>query len=160
MTCASCVRRVEKALNKVAGRQRGERQPGDREGDGRLRSRPWPSSTQLSAAVEKAGYSVGALPAPRRRAAGGPLADTPHEPRSTRTSSSGQREIDDLRRKWQVSLAVGLAMMALMYLPLGVADATLIAPVLLIAATVVQFWAGARVLRGRLGGGQARRAPT
>ena len=28
MTCASCVRRVEKALGKVAGVVRGDRQPG------------------------------------------------------------------------------------------------------------------------------------
>ena len=52
-----------------------------------------------------------------------------------------QRELDDLGRKWKVSLAVGLVMMALMFLPLGL-DITLLAPVLLIAGTIVQFWAG------------------
>ena len=40
-----------------------------------------------------------------------------------------------------VSLAVGAVMMALMYLPLNL-DMVLVAPLLLIAATVVQFWAG------------------
>src|SRR5262249_20619932 len=45
------------------------------------------------------------------------------------------------RRKALVSLAAGVAMMALMYAPLGI-PMDLIAPVLLIVATVVQFWAG------------------
>ena len=52
-----------------------------------------------------------------------------------------QREIDDLRRKSLVSLVAGAVMMAVMYLPLPVAMTDL-APLLLIAATVVQFWAG------------------
>jgi Cu+-exporting ATPase len=52
-----------------------------------------------------------------------------------------QRELDDLRRKWSVGLVAGAAMMALMYLPLGL-DMAVLAPALLIAATVVQFWAG------------------
>ena len=49
--------------------------------------------------------------------------------------------MDDLKRKWQVSLVIGIAMMALMYLPLPISMRTL-APFLLIAATIVQFWAG------------------
>ena len=49
--------------------------------------------------------------------------------------------MDDLKLKWQVSLVVGTLMMALMYLPLGISMRT-VAPILLIAATVVQFWAG------------------
>ncbi|HEY8885720.1 MAG TPA: heavy metal translocating P-type ATPase, partial [Chloroflexota bacterium] len=52
-----------------------------------------------------------------------------------------QREVDNLKRKALVSLVVGLGMMALMYLPLSL-DMTILAPVLLIAATVIQFWAG------------------
>src|SRR5581483_12258766 len=52
-----------------------------------------------------------------------------------------QREIDDLRRKSLISLAAGLVMMALMYLPLGI-PLDLLAPALLIVATIVQFWAG------------------
>ena len=49
--------------------------------------------------------------------------------------------MDDLKRKWQVSLVIGIAMMALMYLPLPISMRTP-APFLLIAATIVQFWAG------------------
>jgi Cu+-exporting ATPase len=52
-----------------------------------------------------------------------------------------QQELDDLRRKWVTSLVAGLGMMGLMFLPLGI-DMTLLAPVLFIVATSVQFWAG------------------
>ncbi|MEO8632161.1 MAG: copper-translocating P-type ATPase, partial [Chloroflexota bacterium] len=52
-----------------------------------------------------------------------------------------QRELDELGRKWRVSLVLGVVMMGLMYLPLGI-DLHLLAPALLIASTVVQFWAG------------------
>ena len=55
-------------------------------------------------------------------------------------------ELDDLRRTWTVSLAAGVAMMALMYLPLGI-PMDVLAPMLLIVATVVQFWAGAPIYR-------------
>src|SRR5207245_7913428 len=51
-----------------------------------------------------------------------------------------QREIDDLKRKSLVSLVIGLGMMAFMYLPFGFGSADL-APFLLIAGTVVPFWA-------------------
>ena len=52
-----------------------------------------------------------------------------------------QREIDDLKRKWTVSLTVGVLMMALTYAPLNV-PMDVMAPLMLIAATIVQFWAG------------------
>jgi Cu+-exporting ATPase len=55
-------------------------------------------------------------------------------------------DIAELRLKWQVSLAVGLVMMAVMFLPLPIAPWNL-APILLIAATVVQFWAGGEFYR-------------
>ena len=45
------------------------------------------------------------------------------------------------KRKWTLSLVAGLVMMALMYLPLGLPEDVL-APLLLIAATIVQFRAG------------------
>ena len=58
------------------------------------------------------------------------------------TSTSGRQcELDELKRKSFVSLGVGLVMMALTYLPLGI-DMLLLAPALLIAATIVQFWVG------------------
>ncbi|MER3439210.1 MAG: ATPase P, partial [Chloroflexota bacterium] len=52
-----------------------------------------------------------------------------------------EREIRDLKRKSLVSLGVGIAMMIPMYVDIGVRMMTL-APLLLIAATIIQFWAG------------------
>src|SRR5215210_3231324 len=68
MTCASCVRRVEKALTKV---------PGVAEASVNLATEKAKvafdpaavTSEQLRAAVEKAGYGVGAMPAPPPAAA-------------------------------------------------------------------------------------------
>jgi Cu+-exporting ATPase len=97
---------------------------------------------QLTAAVEKAGYKVGAAPAPAARvtATTGTPSASAAEPADERARER-DREIADLKRKSLVSLAVGVVMMALMYVPLPVSMGDL-APLLLIAATVVQFWAG------------------
>ena len=127
MTCASCVRRVEKALAKVEGVQEASvnlateraRIVGDALDVDALR-----------AAVEKAGYGVAEEAPP---AAAAEPVDAQQEHRD--------RETTDLKRKWQVSLAIGLAMMALMYLPLPIGMDAL-APLLLVAATIVQVWAG------------------
>ena len=106
---------------------------------------------QLRAAVERAGYRVGEVPAapaapvalattpaaraaPERPDAGAPAAD--------RQEQARPREIDDLRRKWTVALPVGLAMMALMYVPLPLDAMDVLMPALLVVATVIQFWAG------------------
>jgi len=135
MTCASCVRRVEKALNRVPGVQQASVNLATEKA-----SVVFDSATvglaQLEAAVEKAGYTVGPVTVqfPPNQAESADADNDVHE-------RMWQAEIDDLRRKWQVSLIAGLAMMALMYLPLGI-DLRLLAPVLLIVATVVQFWAG------------------
>ena len=51
-------------------------------------------------------------------------------------------ELAGLKRKWQVTLATGLALMALMYVPLHLDTMDWLMPVILVVATVVQFWAG------------------
>ena len=139
MTCASCVRRVEKALEKV---------PGVQEASVNLATEHAkvifdPSLAGMdafNAAVEKAGYKVGVQPtAPD--APSTTTSPTAADAPASRQEVERQREMDDLQRKWQVSLVVGIAMMALMYLPLPISMRTL-APILLIAATIVQFWAG------------------
>jgi Cu+-exporting ATPase len=151
MTCASCVRRVERALSKVPGvaeasvnlateKARVVYDPAEAQLDG------------LAAAIEKAGYHVGTVQAPAM--SGEPAPSSPDEPAAghaaepmTATSPADQheasrrREITDLRRKSLISFAVGSVIMALMYLPLHL-DMTLVAPLFLIAATVVQFWPG------------------
>ncbi len=140
MTCASCVRRIEKALGKVEGVSSANVNLATEKAHVTFD----PAKTgleQFRVAVERAGYKVGALAeaapitteAPSTSAHDAAAQD-PHE-------LQRQRELDDLGRKWKVSLVAGLVMMALMYLPIGI-DITLLAPVLLIVAAVVQFWAG------------------
>ena len=136
MTCASCVRRVEKALKKVPGVTDATVNLATEKATIRLDT-PLPVD-DLRLAVEKAGYGVGDVPP--SAAAAAPTVDAP-DPLAARRD----HEIADLQRKWQVSLVAGLAMMALMYVPLDRTglDMPTLAPLLLIAATVVQFWAGA-----------------
>jgi Cu+-exporting ATPase len=115
MTCASCVRRVEKALTKV---------PGVGAANVNLATEKATVSfdpnladlDQLRGAVEKAGYAVGALPKPVAPDTAVPPA-TAAEAIDEREVERG-REIEDLKRKSLVSLAVGLVMMGAMYLPL------------------------------------------
>jgi Cu+-exporting ATPase len=166
MTCASCVRRIERRLGKVEGVQ----ETSVNLATEKARVTYVPSVVGLGdlvAAVEKAGYGVGELPeetGDRRQETGDPApSPSPRlspvatgDSRGLGEGASRQREIDDLKRKSLVSLAIGVAMMALMYLPLDL-DMRLIAPVLLIAATFVQVWAGAGFYRaawaaGRHGG--------
>lgn len=130
MTCASCVRRVEKSLLKVDGV--GAATVNLAAAKARVAFDPGVATVDaLRAAVERAGYGV--APAP----GGAPVEGAPPEG----GEPALDRGLDDLRRKWVTSLVLGAAMMALMYLPLRL-DPTLWAPVLLIAASVVQFWAG------------------
>ncbi|HEX5415268.1 MAG TPA: copper ion binding protein, partial [Chloroflexota bacterium] len=141
MTCASCVRRVERSLTKV---------PGVQDASVNLATELARVSfdpsvvglPQLKEAVAKAGYQVGEITAtttPAQDLAG--VQPLPGEETLDRYESERRRELDDLKHKAFVSLGVGLAMMLLMYLPLGI-DMLLLAPALLIAATLVQFWAG------------------
>jgi Cu+-exporting ATPase len=141
MTCASCVRRVERALTRVEGVSAAsvnlalERASVDF--DATVADRP-----ALAAAVEKAGYAVRPEPAPsrRRQAAAAPASS------ATARREEREREVAGLRARALVSLAAGLATMLVMNLPLGL-DMTLVAPALLVAATVVQLWAGGRIYR-------------
>ncbi len=152
MTCASCVRRVEKSLARVPGVSDANVNFATEQAVIRFD----PAQTSLSdlrAAVDKAGYRVGegvddSVAAPAAPAATAPVAAsrTPAEAALEARERRRDHEIADLKLKWHVSLAVGLIMMALMFLPLPIAPGNL-APVLLIAATIVQFWAGAEFYR-------------
>jgi len=145
MTCASCVRRVERALARVPG----VRDAGVNLATATARVTFDPAVAtvdQLGVAVERVGYHVGALAlaaASSRSAAGVANAEAASAtaPTIDPREQERRRELDDLRRKWVVSLLVGIGMMAVMYLPLHL-EMVLLAPVLLIAATIVQFWAG------------------
>ncbi len=47
-----------------------------------------------------------------------------------------------MKRKWQVALATGLGLMALMYMPMYIDTMDWLMPAIFVVATVVQFWAG------------------
>jgi Cu+-exporting ATPase len=141
MTCASCVRRVEKALARVPGVQEAAVNLATEKA--RVVYDPVVTSLdQLEAGVEKAGYGVGALQAAVAPAPEAPLAAAPSIPAEDEHATARDHEIADLKRKWMVALPAGIGMMALMYVPLPIDAMDVIMPALLIVATIVQFWAG------------------
>lgn len=106
MTCASCVRHVESALAAVPGVADAAVNLATERA--RVRFDPARADVaQLRDAVARAGYAL-EVPAPA-------APDAPDDPRD----AERQRELTALRRKAVVSLAIGAAMMALMYLPRG-----------------------------------------
>jgi Cu+-exporting ATPase len=133
MTCASCVNRIERFVNKVEGVAEVNVNLATERAS--IAFDPAATSVEdLRGAVRAAGYDVREEPPAAVTATMASQADA-HE-------AAREREIADLRRKSLVSLGIGLVMMAVMFLPLNL-DLVLVAPLLLIAATVVQFWAGA-----------------
>ena len=143
MTCASCVRRIEKALNKVDGVQEASVNLATEKA--RVVFDPTIATFDyLAAAVAKAGYGVGEL----TNAATSP--EPPAESIATNLKDDAtdaldrerQREIDALKHRWMIALPVGIGMMALMYVPLPLDAMDILMPALLVVATFVQFWAG------------------
>jgi P-type Cu+ transporter len=140
MTCASCVRRVEKALSSVDG-----------VADAQVNLATETAAVvydpeavefhQLAAAVTKAGYTATAQETRDDQQAvsrsSGPQLDDRDQREAAR-----DRELADLRSKWQLALTAGLSMMVLMYVPLPIDAMDVLMPVLLVVATIVQFWAG------------------
>jgi Cu+-exporting ATPase len=150
MTCASCVRRIEKALSRVDGVQEASVNLATEKAHV-VFDPAIANLERLRTAVEKAGYRAGDPPAHLATSGTSPapaaldasaVTDSPQDAHERER----QHEIDDLKRKWSISLAAGLAMMALSFVPLNV-PMDVIAPVLLIVATAIQFWAGAPMYR-------------
>jgi Cu+-exporting ATPase len=142
MTCASCVRRVERGLQKVPGVAAANVNLATERAtvayDPALADLP-----ALRTAVEKAGYRVGEVPDAAPAPVAPPVSSRPAAAASAVDPRERERdrELADLKHKWVVSLVIGLFMMAEMYLPLGW-DMAIVAPILLIQATIVQVWAG------------------
>ena len=131
MTCASCVNRIERFVNRVDG----VAEVSVNLATERARVTYDAARTGLSTlqeAVRAAGYDVRERPA---HAQPTPVAE------ADAREVEREREIGDLRRKSVVSLAIGVGMMAFMYLPLRL-EMAVVAPLLLVAATIVQVWAG------------------
>jgi Cu+-exporting ATPase len=135
MTCAACVNRVEKALKKVDGVSEAavnlaaETATVDFDA-GRV------EVPQLVDAVSRVGYTG----TPRT-----PVADEPEA-----EGSGGSRrdaELAGLQRRWIVGLVTGLALMAIMYVPIYPDAMDWLMPLMFVVATVVQFWSGASIYR-------------
>jgi Cu+-exporting ATPase len=144
MTCASCVRRVEKVLVKLDGVELAEVNLAT-EAASVVFDPARVGPERMAEAIATAGYT-GTLRDDRRPA-------TPDARGAASTAGTDRREeherardaeLAGLKRRWQVSLATGLALMALMYVPLPIDTMDWLMPVMLVVTTVVQFWAGAQ----------------
>ncbi|KQW49484.1 ATPase P [Nocardioides sp. Root1257] len=141
MTCASCVNRVTKALTKVDGVVDASVNLATESAAVTYDPRAVDAAA-LTAAVEKAGYA-GTL---RRQVRPDAPTEAPVDPIAA-LDARRDTEIAKLRRRWQVALVTGLAFMAVMYLPLYIDTMDWLMPLLLVVATVVQFWAGQDIYR-------------
>ncbi|NES30172.1 heavy metal translocating P-type ATPase [Micromonospora terminaliae] len=138
MTCASCVRRVERALSRVEGVEAAQVNLATE--TARVVYDPARvAPPALTAAVERAGYTA-TVPADEPREPGGTPAPAADE--DADRARAEEREVTRLKRTWQLTLATGLSMMVLMYLPLSIDAMDWLMPALLVVATVVQFGAG------------------
>jgi Cu+-exporting ATPase len=136
MTCASCVGRVEKALNRLDGVTAAEVNLATEVATVRFEPHRV-ELDELTAAVSRAGYTA----TPRRE-------ESPEAVEEQGDAGDpGGANLAALKRKWQVTLAVGLGLMALMYVPLYLDTMDWLMPAILVVATVVQFWAGEDVYR-------------
>jgi P-type Cu+ transporter len=132
MTCASCVRHVEKALSRIDGVDSAEVNLATEAAT--VSFDPQTAGlSELTAAVAAAGYTA----TPRR-------ADPDPAPRDDQDAAGAAHDaqLRDLKRKWQVTLTAGLGLMALMYLPLNLDTMDWLMPAIFVVATVLQFWAG------------------
>src|SRR4051794_23713403 len=144
MTCASCVRRVEKVLSKLDGVELAEVNLAT-EAASVMYDPTRVGPDQMAAAIATAGYTGQLRPDLRNAGSGSAdAADTVagSEDRREEHERARDAELAGLKRKWQVTLTTGLSLMALMYLPVPVDTMDWLMPVILVVTTVVQFWAG------------------
>jgi Cu+-exporting ATPase len=137
MTCASCVGRVEKALNRVDGVVAAEVNLATEVASVRF-DPARVGLPELTAAVTRAGYTA----TPRRETPTQPAA-----PAAAGADRDDEAHLTSLERRWQVTLGAGLGLMVLMYVPLHLDTMDWLMPAILVVATVVQFWAGRDIYR-------------
>ena len=146
MTCASCVRRVEKALAKLPGVETANVNLATEEAAVRFNP-AMVGRDEFRRAVEKAGYGLATVDGGRwtadgdNMAQGQELPSTVHRPPST---------ADALRLKFIVSLVAGLLIMAGMFVPESWLPLSMEARyyVMFLLATPVQLWAGWQFYKG------------
>ena len=139
MTCASCVRRVERALTKVPGVE----SVAVNLATERATVGFYPgvaTVAELRAAVERAGYGLA-------QAADDAADDVDH------AAEERARELASLRLKFGTSLAVGAILMVSMFIPWPF-DHRRLFPIMFLLATPVQFWAGWQFYRGAWAAGR------
>ena len=85
---------------------------------------------------------AGSARGPAGQAASGPVRRTPPRRRPTRSRRPASASSTTCAASGRSAWPAGLAMMALMYLPLPLDAMDVLAPALLVVATVIQFWAG------------------
>ncbi|HUS16126.1 MAG TPA: heavy metal translocating P-type ATPase [Chloroflexia bacterium] len=134
MTCASCVRRVEKALAKLPGVETAGVNLATEQATVRFNP-AMVGRNEFQQAVERAGYGLRRAQA----ASGGPVAGA--ETDAGADKARREHELILLRNKCAVSLAAGIVIMAGMFLPLPW-TMTERYWAMLVLATPVQFWAG------------------
>ncbi|GAA3801219.1 heavy metal translocating P-type ATPase [Nocardioides panacisoli] len=159
MTCASCVGRVTKALNRVDGVVVASVNLAT-ETATVTHDPSLAAVSDLTAAVVRVGYT--ATPKPTRTPApttpagpggpGGPVGTARAVDRQAGTPADDldarrDHEIARLARRWRIALVTGLALMGVMYLPLHLDTMDWLMPLLLVIATGVQFWAGGDIYR-------------
>jgi len=128
MTCASCVSRVEQALNSVPGVVSVNVNLASEKATVEYLESTSPADLQK--AVSGAGYTLGA-----------------EAEKMEDVTTAAQREISALRQRLILAAVIGASIMALMWTPSFIGK-----PYLLWAmATPVQFWAGLRFYRGMWG---------
>ena len=142
MTCASCVNRIERFLAQDAGRRGGDRQPGDRDGDG-----PLPARRRGSVGARRR-HRGGRLRRPHEAAGRRDPASPRRSPRSWPTTTSTARERPAACSSGRsVSIAVAAGIMVIMFAPQTTVPMTDLNRLVLIPATFIQFWAGGRFYR-------------
>jgi len=132
MTCASCVRRVEKALTKLPGVETVGVNLATEQATVRFNP-AMVGRGEFQQAVERAGYGL--------RPAATPTTDAAARPAGDAEAARRQRDLTDLRNKFAFSLAAGVLIMGGMFLPLPWPMPTRYW-VMFLLATPVQFWAG------------------
>jgi Cu+-exporting ATPase len=140
MTCASCVRRVEKVLSRVEGVASAQVNLATETAT--VAYDPQVAGlSQLTTAITSAGYTASLRRADAERQVATEPAEQP-EAVGDDNDAAHDSELRVLKRKWQVALTAGLGLMALMYLPLNIDTMDWLMPAIFVVTTVIQFWAG------------------
>jgi P-type Cu+ transporter len=138
MTCASCVNRIERFLKKTPGVADAVVNLATEAAT--IRYLPEVAGrAELEAAIEAAGYSLKPAPSDAESAATQTLREASDADAAGRAAYAHQ-----ILREAVVSIGVALAIMVAMFWPQTVVPMEDINRVVLIPATIIQFWAGRR----------------